>query len=308
MSITFVELFQNGVWIKVPSIDTGGNRIVVTGKWLRFAAIEAEECMEGELTNPDECVQALKEHSSALRADVFTFAQKLTSSVPKYSFPSELESIAAMRLTSFSSWWDGLPQETRKNTRLAAKRGVIVREAVVDDELVRRIVEINNETPIRQGRQFTHFGEAPDKVKRDFQSFASRSDLLGAYLGDELIGLLKVIYCGPVAAVMKLQTKVAHYDKKPSNALMAKAIEKCVERGASCVTYGQYRYGNQSQTSLMFFKTRLGFEEMFVPRYYVPLTARGWIGTRLKLHRGAVGLLPPTLVQIGREMRARLNK
>jgi hypothetical protein len=54
----------------------------------------------------------------------------------------------------------------------------------------------------------------------------------------------------------------------------------------------------------MDFKSRHGFEEIRVPRFYVPLTRRGEICMRLKLHRDAVGLLPQSVIAIGRRLRA----
>jgi hypothetical protein len=309
MAVTYLDRFWEGTWIKVPALEVNGKTIIVTGNWLRIAGVDAEECLERELEDPEVCISSLKEHQSRnMTADIFTFAQKLPATKPRFAYPVEWDSVAAMRLTSFSDWWDSLPQESRKNTRRSAKRGVVIRIETLDDNIVRGIVAINDETPIRQGRRFSHFGENFDRVKQDFLSFGNRSDLICAYFEDELIGLLKIIYCGPIAAIMKLQTKISHYDKRPANALMAKAFERCAEKAASYVTYGKFRYGNQGQTSLMDFKVRHGFGEMLVPRYYVPLTTRGRVGTSLKLHRDLVGLLPPRAVDVGRRIRAKWNK
>ena len=306
MTIHYVERFQNGTWLKVPSIDIDGVTTVVTGGWLKTAAIDAEECTESELANPQTFVEKLRAARTAgLRADIFTFAQKLPHTNRVHNYPMEGESVAAIRLTSYSDWWDGLPQESRKNVRRAAKKGVVLRLEEVGDPLVRGIVDINNESPIRQGKRFTHYGESFEHVKRDFLAFHDRSDLFCAYVGDELVGLIKVVYCGEVAAIMKLQTKFSHADKRPANALMAAALERCCARGSSFVTYGAYRYGNQEWTSLMEFKARHGFEEILVPRYYVPLSVKGELSSRLRLYRGLVGVLPPALVQAGRSLRTR---
>ena len=306
MSVKYVDRFDNGNWITVPSVEIEGFTSIVTGRWLRQATLDAEDCNERELPNPPAFIEQLLQHrANGFAADIFTFAQKLPYTARKYSYAMEGESVAAIRLTTFTEWWDGLPQESRKNVRRAAKKGVEIRLTNVDDDLVRAIVEINNETPIRQGRRFTHFGESFDHVKTDFLAFNERSDLLCAYVGSELVGLAKVIYCGDIAAIMKLQTKISHADKRPANALIAAAIERCYERRAPYVTYGLYRYGNQAWTSLMEFKARHGFEEIVVPRYYVPLSLKGTLMTRLNLHRGTVGVLPPALVQIGRNVRAR---
>jgi hypothetical protein len=51
--------------------------------------------------------------------------------------------------------------------------------------------------------------------------------------------------------------------------------------------------------SLSEFKRRTGFEKTRMPRYYVPLTAKGRLAMRLGLHRGVVPLLPEaTLIRL----------
>jgi hypothetical protein len=249
-----------------------------------------------------------QEELNGVRADVFTFAQKLPATVPKYRYHMEWESTAAIRLNGLANWWEKLPQETRKNTRRAAKRGVIIKSKAVDDELISGIVAINNESPVRQGRRFPHYGTTPDEVKRDFLSFRDRSDLLCAYSNDDLIGLVKIIYCGDVGAISKLQSKMSHYEKRPTNALLVKAIEICEQKGMSYVTYGKFRYGNQGTTSLMDFKVRHGFQEILLPRYYVPLTTKGEVAVALGLHRDLRSRLPRTVLSIARGVRSEWYK
>jgi hypothetical protein len=305
MSAT-ADLFLRGAWIKVPTVDFNGTRLVVTGNWLRVAAPDGEDCPERELEDPEGCIRTLKDRRSHnVRADVLTFAQMVPSTEPQYPFPMQRDSIATIRLTSFNEWWERLPQETRKNARRAAKRGVVVSVRALDDNLIRQIMEINNETPSRQGRRFTHYGESFEDVKRDFSSFAQRSEFACAYLGDELIGISKIVYCGDVAVIMKLQPKISHYDKKPANALLCQALECCALKGVSHVTYGKYRYGRQEHTSLMEFKARHGFEEVLVPRFYVPLTAKGRVAVNLGLHRDMVEVLPASVIRVARSVRKR---
>jgi hypothetical protein len=307
MTTRTVDLFaaDAGRWIKVPATEVDGNLIVVTGRALRVAEVHKEEFLDGEIENPCACVEHLRRHEQhGLRADVFTFAQKLPNVLPRYEYSTVSESVAAIRLSSFDDWWGQLPQDTRKNVRRAAKRGVVVKTRVLDDDLVRGIAEINNETPVRQGRRFAHYGESLDEVKKDFSAFSDRCEMFCAYAGEELVGILKVMYRGQVASVLKLQSKLSHYDKRPSNALIAAAVEQCDKKGMSFFTYGQYRYGNQDKTSLMDFKARNGFVEILVPRFYVPLTARGRLGIALGLHRGLSGMVPASALSLGRKVRA----
>jgi len=255
MAITNLEISMRGRWVRVPALDIGGKSIVVTGSLMKLAVIHDEEWLESELDDPEWCVRELKTcQANGLKADIFTFAQKLPATRPKYPYAMEWDSVAAIRLTSFTDWWEKrLPQETRKNARRAAKRGVVVRIQILDDAMIKGIVALNNDSPIRQGVAFSHYGKTPDEVRKDYSSFSDRSDLICAYLGDELIGLMKVVYSGETAAILYLLTKSSHYDKRPANALIARAVERCDQRGISYVTYGKYRYGNKGQSSLLEF-------------------------------------------------------
>jgi hypothetical protein len=88
-----------------------------------------------------------------------------------------------------------------------------------------------------------------------------------------------------------------HYDKRPMNALIAKAVELCEQKGISHLVYGQFIYGNRRQSSFLEFKRRNGFEQINFPRYFVPLTLKGELFVRLRLYRGLSGLLPEPILQ-----------
>ena len=55
------------------------------------------------------------------------------------------------------------------------------------------------------------------------------------------------------------------------------------------------------------FKIRNGFQKVTLPRYYVPLTAKGRIALALKLHRGLRGMLPPALKAQLVDLRSKWN-
>jgi hypothetical protein len=73
----------------------------------------------------------------------------------------------------------------------------------------------------------------------------------------------------------------------------------------SHITYGQLYYGNKHNSSLAEFKIRNGFEEIRMPRYYLPLTRWGRLSLTLKLHRGLLGILPASLIAAGVGARAK---
>jgi Acetyltransferase (GNAT) domain len=304
-----IEISVKGKRQMVPAWEINGKNIIINGKYIRIAEIHAEEWLETELQNPEEYVREItSRRPGGPRADILTFAQKLPATEPKYSYPYEWESIAAVRTMSFEEWWNALPQETRKNVRRSQKRGVVTMVKALDDDLVRSIVDVNNDSPIRQGRSFDHYGKNFDQVKRDQSSFLDRSDFICAYVGEELIGFLKLVYSGNTASILQILPKASHADKKPANALIAKAVEVCQDKGIAYLIYGRYNYTNKGDSSLRQFKVRNGFTEILVPRFHVPLTRWGRCSMKLNLHHGFRGILPPGVLAFLVSIRARWYK
>jgi hypothetical protein len=302
------EIRISGKTLYVPSVEISGRTVVVTGKWIRTAQFKDEEVVEGRsVEDPEGWIAKLKE--SQLRADVFTFAQRPPEITPKYDYHWEWENWAAVRTTCFKDWWENrLPQESRKNVRRAAKRGVSVSIVPFTDELVRGIQAIYNETPIRQGKRFWHFGKDFETVRRELATYLDRSEFIGAYWKEELIGFLKMVYVDRLAILFHIISMNEHYDKRPMNALIAKAVEFCEQKSISHFVYGQFIYGNKHQSSLLEFKRRNGFEQINFPRYYIPLTTKGRVYIGLRLYKGIGGLLPEPILQIVLGWRAWCSK
>jgi hypothetical protein len=304
-----VEISVKGKWYDVPALHVNGCKIIAQGRWLKVAVIDAEEWLATEIEDPEACIETLNRRGAhGFKADIFTFAQKLPGTFPKYSYPIESESVAAIHVTSFKDWWDKLPQESRKNVRRSKKRGVVVKVKRLDDDLVREIVEVNNDSPLRQKRPYAHYQKTFDEVKKDQSTFVDRSDFICAYLGTELIGFAKVVHRRESASILQFLPKASRYDARPANALIATAVELCEAKGLSYLTYGKYHYGNQGATSLNEFKARNGFEEVVLPRYYIPLTAIGQIAMTLGLHRGLLGMFPRSIIRLGSRMRSEWYK
>ena len=118
-----------------------------------------------------------------------------------------------------------------------------------------------------------------------------------------MIAFLKIVYVDQVARLMQIIAKDAHRDKRPMNAIIAKAVEAAESKGCSHLTYGKYRY-SQGIDSVTAFKRRNGFEEILVPKYYVPLTSIGKLALRLQLHHGVKALVPGSLLRSLKSMRS----
>jgi len=259
--------------------------------------------VEGEIVaDPVAVLKGMK--MSRLRADILTFAQKLPETTPKYDYPFQWESCAVVSTTCFSDWWEKrLPQETRKNVRRAARRGVIVKIAQFDDEFVKGIQGIYNENPIRQGRRFWHFGKDFETVKWENATYLDRSDFVGAYFNEELIGFIKVIYVDRTAQIIQILSKNAHQDKRTINALLARTVELCEKKGISYLIYGNYVYDRNEKSPFTEFKRRNGFEEVRCPRYFLPLSPKGMLAIKLGFHKGAKELIPLSVLNLLKSLR-----
>lgn len=303
--VGYVDVANRGKTIRVPSVVVDGRKVTVTGRLVKVAGILDEEFVEGELVN-DASAFIIRLLEKGLRPDIFMFPQKIHETTPKYHYPFDLDNAAVACTTSFDDWWGKLPQESRKNVRRAAKRGVVVESAKFDDHLISSIKEIYDEAPVRQGKRFWHYGKNLETIKRENSSYLERSEFIGAYYNGELIGFMKFVYVDQVANMMQILSKASHYDKRPMNALIAKAVEVCHKSGISYLAYGKFAYGNKDKSQLSEFKRRNGFVQMDFPRYFIPLTMKGRIFLRLRLQRGVLGILPSNLIDFMCQIRAGL--
>src|SRR5881296_2806095 len=230
MNTDHADIGVRGKTITAPSAQIDGRTVVATGKWLKIAAVKDEEFVEGEtVADPELFVSRLKQ--TGLNADIFTFAQKLPDAIPRYSYHLEWDNAAVIPLTTFSDWWERrVESSVRRAVRKASKLGVVVEPREFDDAFVTGIVDIYNETPIRQGKRFWHYQKDFDTVRRENSTYLERSAFIGAYYKDELIGFIRMIYVDRVATIVQVLSKMKHFDKRPTNALIAKAVEICARK------------------------------------------------------------------------------
>jgi hypothetical protein len=156
-----------------------------------------------------------------------------------------------------------------------------VKPATFDDRFIQGMTSIFNETPIRQGRRFLHYGKDFETIKRQFSRFLFREEIFGAYLAEELAGFIFLVDAGRYAFLGQIISKIAHRDLAPNNALLAKAVERCAEKRFPYLVYALWL-----DDSLGDFKRSNGFQRFDLPRYFVPLTTKGKLALKVGLHRG----------------------
>ncbi len=279
-----------------------GKQVRIEGGLLRIARLEADSFQF--LEDPGTMLEALR--GCGTRADLFTFLQRLPETSPKYDYPMEWDNFAALRVSTFDHWWnEQIGFKARNKAKQAEKKGVVVSEAPFGDALVKGIWEVYNESPVRQGRPFAHYGKDLETVYREEATFLESSIFIGAFFDDRLIGFVKLVHdeTRTQAGLMNIVSMIGHRDKAPTNALVAQAVKSCAERGISYLVYSKYTYGKKQQDGIIDFKERNAFERIDVPRYYAPLSSLGRVAFRLGLHRGLVDRVPEPLLVKFREIR-----
>ena len=269
-------------------------QIRVAGRWVRIASLDADKYIF--LDDPSIVIEHLKR--SKRKVDLFTFLQRVSEPEPKYTYPMEWDNMAVVSIATFDDWWNKqIGFKARNKAKQAEKKGVVIREMEFDHSLARGIWAIYGETPVRQGRRFPHYGKDYDAVYREEATYLSNSIFIGAYVGDLLIGFIKLVHdqTGTQAGLMNIVSMIAHRDKAPTNALLAQAVRSCAQRGIRHLVYSNFAYGKKQKSGLSDFKERNAFVRVDVPRYYVPLTLRGALAFRLGLHHRFVDHLPESI-------------
>ena len=265
------------------------------GRLPRIARLEQDWCEDVE--DPEILINTLRKTAGG--PDVLTFTQRLPDLEAKYPYQMELDSMAALPIKSYSFWWEKqIDRKARNKVRKAQKKGVTVRMASFDDTFVRGMTSIFNETPIRQGRRFLHYGKDFETIKRQFSRFLFREEIFGAYLAEELVGFIFLADAGRYAFLGQIISKIACRDLAPNNALLAKAVERCAERGFPYLVYALWL-----DDSLGGFKRSNGFQRFDVPRYSVPLTAKGTLALRLGLNRSWKEAVPKPISKTLKKLR-----
>jgi hypothetical protein len=224
--------------------------------------------------------------------DLFTFIErrwccKALSTSPSWVKTSD--NIALLQVTSFD-WWKNIGKKTRNMIRKAEKSGIKTEIVEPNQKLAEGIWKIYNETPIRQERAFPHYG-APLQTITESVLSAQDCTFVGAFFQDELAGFIRLVHGDNIAIISQILSLQKFWDKAVNNALVARTIEVCANKGIRWIMYG--RMGNHP--SLDKFKQSNGFASFPLTRYYVPITKKGRIVAKMGLHREIKDALPQSI-------------
>jgi hypothetical protein len=225
--------------------------------------------------------------------DIFTFIERkwcCPISNPPSRWVKTDDNIGLLEIKDYQTWWNSIGKKTRNMVRKAEKDGVQVSVVPQSDKLAEGIWKIYNETPIRQGRAFPHYGESLALVAGNMYA-EKNSTFIAGYIGDELAGFIQILHGDNISILSNILSMQKHWDKSVNNALLAKAVEVCASNGERWLMYG--RIGNHP--SLDKFKENNGFTKYPITRYYIPITGKGNLAIKLGLHRELKDALPDSI-------------
>lgn len=292
MLSTTHEVSVKGKKQEVPAFRLEDLVIVTSGRFVRVAEIFDEYWLPADsLPDPHNVLERLRNVDK--KPDLFTFAQRVPDSKPLFDFHMEWDNVAVIPVSSYDTWFrEQISSASRRNIRASEKKGMVIRADQFDEKYIHGIMSIFDESPVRHGRKYWHYGKDFAAVQAENGTYRERSTFLGAYLKDEMIGYMKIVWDTRSAAIMQILSKMEFLDKRPNNALLSEAVRLCSERGVNHLLYERFVYGNKGEDSLTRFKESNGFVRMDLPRYYVPLTHKGSLALRLGLHRDPKDLVP----------------
>ncbi len=273
---------------KILAVDSEIETVALRRKFPFTLARDYRE-YEKDVTPTDKLIARLTD----LGADIFTFIERkwccpITN--PQKSWLKASDNIALLEMTSYDEWLKKVGKKTRNMIRKAEKSWIETHVAEQDEGLAVGIWRIYNETPIRQERGFPHYGASLADVRNSVFS-AVNSTFIGAYLQQELAGFIQLVHGDNITIISQILSLQKHWDKAVNNALVAKAVEFCAGKGVKWLMYG--RVGNHP--NLDTFKLNNGCVKYELFRYYIPLTRKGKLATKLGLQRDFKDILPESV-------------
>ena len=286
MNSTIVQetVYWKGAPRRVEGVQVGDQIFVTSGGFLRTATVKNE--WREDVAAPEEVILALQ--AASARIDLLKFWQRIPETEAKFHYYKEWRNIAAIPITNYKHWWEKqISPKARNKVRKAQKLGVTFEKVELDDQFVEGVVAIYNQSPVRRGKRFWHYGKDFATVKRGLARDLEDSVFVAAHYEKSLIGFIKFNVFDRYAMVTLILDMMSLRDKAPVNGMIAKCVEICAERRIPYFAYTVWRRGDHGQ-----FQKSNGFVKIPVPEYFVPLTAKGRFALRLGLHNGFKAALP----------------
>ena len=278
-----------------------GKDIRVTGRVIRVARLDGDKYVFPTILR--QCVKVCGDRA---RIDLFTFLQPLTEIRGNTRItPSEITwRFSRSRPLTIGGIINSAPTLAIVPARLG-KEALCSARWPSTRISSREFAKSTMRRLSAREKRFPHYGMTLEQARRYASTFPDQSIWIGAFLGDQMIGFVKLVTdeSRSQACMVHILSMIQHKDKAPTNALIAQAVKSCADRAIPHLVYENFSYGNKQGDSLSHFKEVNGFQRVDLPRYYMPLTSIGSLALQLRLHRRVVDRFPEPLAAKLREIR-----
>ena len=167
------ETLVKGQPARIRCVELLGQTFVIEGGALTRVSLEDEwfeDIDDSAGASVAACSRARQHPTCSPSGSACRTSEPGTTSIPEW------EEIAVLPIQSYEHWWKNqIKSRVRNQIRKAEKDGLMVKEVAYDDEFVKGMTAIFNESPVRQGRPFWHYGKSFETVKRSFALRPSRA-------------------------------------------------------------------------------------------------------------------------------------
>lgn len=305
-SIKEVFVSVRGVRRPERALEWGGATILAPRRRWGVAMLLDEDYLDGPLVEVGalrEALRGLENPPMALRCSSLAHLDTASG-----DGAVEWDNRSCLTLSQPQSWVKKqVAKDVREGLRRARREGVEVREIPFDEESFEAIATLFNETPIRQGKRYWHYGKSARQIGEELSPLAGRSVFVGAFLGARLVGFSQIVRLERLRILRTVHVLGSVQAKRvrPVSAMIEWMVQYGWEQGFERLVYGKHNYGGSPNDTLAAFKSRHGFRLTPLRVDYHPLSPWGAWFLAAGLHRSPREMIPAELVHTLKGWRAR---
>jgi hypothetical protein len=297
-------LVEKGKEIPIYKTNYNNIEIIIRGKFLKYAYPINNGMVE--IFDPKNVIEYF-DNMKNIRVDYFQFMQKIPNSKAVFKYYFVYDNLAAIPIESYSQWWSKqINGKTRNMVRKSKKSGIEIKSVNFDKFFVENVHTIFNESPVRQGKKFWHFGKSIEVINRQLSVDSKSHTYLGAFYKNEMIGFAGIRRVDDIGFLGQIISMIKHRDKAPNNALIDHSVLFCEKNNINYLIYDKFDYGKGGSDTLKRFKKDNGFQKYELPKYFLPITSFGKFVCDHKLHLNFTDFIPQPLYNMLRTIRKKI--
>lgn len=305
--LTEVFVSERGVRKRQRAVEWGDATILSPQRPMAMASLLDEDYLDGEIVD----LGSLKTFLAGLDSPPWFFRYSTLAHLGACAGGGtfDVDNRSCLRVEDPDYWGKKVvAKDVRESLRRIRREGVEVREMPFNASSCEDISTLFNESPIRQGKRYWHYGKSAAQIQEELSPLASRSLYVGAYHRGRLVGFTQVVRLESIGVLRTVHVLGSLVSRKvrPVTAMIDWMVRYGWENGFQRIVYGKHDYGNASNDSLTAFKSRHGFRSEPLRIDYHCLCPQGAWYLAAGLHRNLREMTPRHLALFLKKARSRL--